>query len=291
MHFTYKEQPDTVNLCQGDLLRRTPALDDVLRDIHRHYFETVANRLFIVLTQSCDLVLRTGRCKSAYITIAAVRELEFVLERELWKFQRSAIERDLNLCDIRYQTDMLRFMERLLNNNESEYFYLRREPAFGLDSDMCALLQLSVPLKSDRHYETLLQAKMAQLSESFEHKLAYLLGTIYGRIATEDWVPHNATEEQFEQLKKEAVEGMAVWIPSELHAKVIGRLRKIPEQQRTHDEVDKLAAEIEAEREGKLTEVLDEIGAVFRQHGVTEQVVTAARKVLRNRAAFAGRIK
>lgn len=292
MHFTYKENLDAVNLCQGDLLKRTPELDAVLREIHPHYFANQKNRFFIVLTQSCDLDIRGGSaCRSPYITIAAVRELDFVLQRELRRFQRNPIEQQLNLCDSRYRVEMERFMERLLNNNEGEYFYLRREPAFGLEEDMCALLQLSVPLKSALHYVALRAAKIAQLSESFEHKLAYLLGAIYGRIATDDWFPKYATEEQFQFLKTDPVETLAVWIPSELHSKVMGKLKRLPDVERTTEQVERIASEVRSERDGKLTEVLDEIVGVFTQLGVQPHIVTNARKILKNRPTFAGRIK
>ena len=37
VHFTYKEQCDTSSLCQGDLLKITDELKDVLKDVHPYF--------------------------------------------------------------------------------------------------------------------------------------------------------------------------------------------------------------------------------------------------------------
>lgn len=291
MHFTYNAAADPYSLLQGDLLKRTPQLNEVLATVFPHYNANPDNRLFIVVTQSCDLVLRDGRCKSPYITIASVRPLALVLEREILRYQHDPLERALHLCNKKHFPELAEFMERLLNNNESRYFFLRKDNFAGLDTDHCAFLQLSIPLKAERHYQTLLAAKVAQLSDPFQHKLAYLVGQMFGRIATEDWVPDHASPDEFDALKKEPLEPAAAWIPTETHTKVLRALKALPEADRTVERLEHIVDEISREREGRLAEVLDEVESVFSDLGVAANVVQTARKYLKNRATFTARIK
>ena len=39
MHFTYDAQPRP-DLLQGDLIRRTDAVDEILKAVHPHYFQS-----------------------------------------------------------------------------------------------------------------------------------------------------------------------------------------------------------------------------------------------------------
>ena len=82
LHFTYKESSDTENpsLKQGDILQKTPALLALLQKVHPYYTDS-KYRFFQVITQSCDLVRRNGTCKSRYITLAAVRTLDDIIDR------------------------------------------------------------------------------------------------------------------------------------------------------------------------------------------------------------------
>jgi hypothetical protein len=291
MHFTYTDTPNPYALSQGDLLKRTPALNEVLAAIFPHYHANPVNKFFLVLTQSCDLVIRGERCKSRYITIAAVRPLSVVIDRELQRFQRHPLERALKFCSRQHFGALADLMERLLNNNESQYFYLRRDPFAGLAEDHCAFLQLSVPLKAELHYQTLLAAKIAQLSEPFEHKLAYLVGNLFGRVGTEDWLPHHATPEEFEALRTEPLESAAAWIPPEAHAKVLKILKGLPPAEQTEERLHRAVEEVLQEREGRLADALDQVAAVLSNLNIPDDVIVNARKHLRNRSSFTARIK
>ena len=84
MHWTYKFKSES-DLEQGDILRLMSYLkDEVLSKYHPHYATHPHNELFIVLTQSCDIVLRGGSCKAPYITLAPVRPLRVIIEREFY---------------------------------------------------------------------------------------------------------------------------------------------------------------------------------------------------------------
>ena len=163
MHFTYKDPVDTASLHQGDVLRRTETLNDVLKQVHPHYHGKADYKYFIVLTQTCDLIRRdNGRCNARYITIAAVRPVRLATARYVQGQQRNELEHKLRFCKEPGRDRLRMFIERLLNNNESLYFYLHREPSKGVSEDQCAFLHLSIALKADLHYEMLLNAKCLQ---------------------------------------------------------------------------------------------------------------------------------
>src|SRR3954447_2573112 len=93
MHFTYERDKFCgTELMQGDVLRRTPALNGLLKEVHPHFYQHPKNLYFMVLTQSCDLVPRgrSNACKAPYIAITPVRTLDMVIERHI--AQQSAAE-------------------------------------------------------------------------------------------------------------------------------------------------------------------------------------------------------
>ena len=161
-HFTYAEL-DSETLTQGNILKRTESLLNVIGEVHPHYVHD-DHKYFIILTQSCDLVRRDqGSCKSRYITVAVVRGFSTFLSKVLGRFQQSNFEKG-SICDAKKKGLLEQFLERLFNNNESEYFYLEKDVAAGFESDCVAFLKLSIALKADLHYDTCLEAKSLELS-------------------------------------------------------------------------------------------------------------------------------
>lgn len=172
---------------QGDVLQRTPELNDVLRKVHPHFYEKDSNRFFIVLTQSCDLVLRDGeKCKAPYINIAPVRSLDIVLSRHVMTHASRFFNFSVPVVRASAKSKIADFMFRLLNNNEPTFFYLDGEDT-ALMGDMVALLNLSISIKADQHMKACLGAKILQLDDTFQAKLGWLIGQLYSRVGTEDW--------------------------------------------------------------------------------------------------------
>ncbi len=182
-HFIY-DTLDPNQLHQGDVLKRTDELVDLLKRIHRHYAEHDSYRYFLVLTQSCDLVRRDN---TAYITIAAVRPVEDVLSREARQYQEWW-EEPKRIIDADAYNKLRLFGESLLNNNVSNYFYLHQVPEKDgiVTEPACAFLALSITLRIE-HYDLCLAAKVAQIKEGFRAKLGWLVGDIYSRIGTTEW--------------------------------------------------------------------------------------------------------
>jgi hypothetical protein len=213
-HFTYRDSSASEPLNQGDVLEKSAAINELLGAVHPHYQKNDYTR-FIVLTQSCDLVPRKQiGCKARYITLAAVRPLSLVIEREIAQHQDPR-ERAAGLCSDARRSATASFVERLLNNNHPEYFYLHAEPAWGLSEHSCAFLALSIAVRAVDHYETLRAARLFALNEIFQAKLGWLVGNMYSRVGTPDWVPDHCTSREFRELTGKLVDSACTWVDAE----------------------------------------------------------------------------
>lgn len=200
-HFTYAEDIDKSSLKQGDVLKKTSELAAVINEVHP-YFNSTNYQYFLVLTQSCDLVIRSGHiCKSKYITIAAIRSLEEALKRQAEDVYSHKLERlTKKIIDEKNNSKLTDFLVRLLNNNVPEYFYLHSDLVLGFEDPSVAFLRVSISLKSDLHFNTCLNCKILELKENFQAKLGWLVGNLYSRVGTSDWVPDNIDDGDFKKL-------------------------------------------------------------------------------------------
>jgi hypothetical protein len=186
MHFTYRE-PDRKMLRQGDLLRKTPELIAVIQSVHPHY-ATESYMYFQVLTQTCDLVRRDNlTCKSRYLSLAAVRSLDFVLDRFIQENSRSVTIGEQKFYHESAKGRVIEFLRKLFNNNDTNHFFLNEDSKLGLNSHCCTHLQLSIALRAYEHYDTCLDAKFLELAEPFDAKLGWLVGNLYSRVGTKDY--------------------------------------------------------------------------------------------------------
>lgn len=254
MHFTYAAEPKGNDLQQGDLLKRSPALDDVINKYHPYYSGKRDYTHFLVLTQTCDLVRRNDKsCSCPYVTLGAVRPLHVALEREAARHQGSPLLQRAGAVSTRSRNPMEAFAARLLNNNHPEYFYLHEEPQIGLYSS-CAFLRLSIAIKADDHYKTCLDSRVATLNAEFRPKLGWLVGNIFSRVGTEDW-----EEARLKKHLQEVLDENMVWLEEE----------KIKATKLTKEEIEKLspeevikkveAAEIVKRKDKVIAAILDEL--------------------------------
>jgi hypothetical protein len=191
MHLTYEREKFCGNeLMQGDVLMRTPALNDLLKEVHPHFYQHPKNLFFMVLTQSCDLVPRGpgNLCKAPYIAIAPIRTLDLVIERHLAQQTIAEVRAELPVLGAKTRNRVSDFLQRLFNNNEPGYFFLDSADT-QLPSDCAAFLNLSISIKSDLHFRTCVDAKILQLTDTFQAKLGWLVGQMFSRVGTPDWDP------------------------------------------------------------------------------------------------------
>jgi hypothetical protein len=211
MHFTYKEHDKTSDLQQGDLLEIKGPLKDVLREYHNYYASNGDYKYLMVLTQTCDLVRRKGEpLKSKYISIAAVKLALKALDKEFAHQWQTDAEHSLQVLNKEIKGRVRGFVEKLLNNNQAEYFYLEPDATLGFANPMVAFLKLSVPLRAEEHYGKCMAARIGQLNPEFQAKLGWLVGNSYSRVGTADWLPDNATPDDYRD-RIESLTGNYVW--------------------------------------------------------------------------------
>lgn len=214
LHFTYAKL-NSDELLQGDILNRTPQLDAVINEVHPHYTNREYSH-FQVITQSCDLVLRQGECKARYITIAAVRTLETVIRRELEKLARRKLSIEVEgetYCSERAKDELKDFLKKIYNNQSKDFFYLNSAPNDGLESASCTFLPLSIAIKADLHFQACLSSKILQLEENFQSRLGWMVGNLYSRVGTKDFVPSGLpTNEEFNKLIDTRLKNHFSWV-------------------------------------------------------------------------------
>jgi hypothetical protein len=282
MQFTYS-YPRTEDLQQGGVLRKSEEIREILQEVHPHYVKEDYTH-FIVLTQACDLVrrddgLRSRRCTARYITMAAVRPLEIALKRQMEKFQND-LAMEAGVCHMSARPALRRFAEHLLDNNETELFYLHQEAASGLAESSCAFLRLAISIRAYEHYEPCIRARILSLDPMFQAKLGWMTGTMYSRIGTEDWVPAHHTKAEFSATVESILDQSCQWVDE----------RKIKEAAKQIDPIlrgrgaEAIRAFIESrEVKNRKQEAIDRILDLLRDLGaVSPEGEAKVKKVLDN---------
>jgi hypothetical protein len=215
--FAKDAETDWENLAQGDLLVRNSGLQTALAQAHQYYASAPDYSHFVVLTQSCDLVRRSGKCRTRYITLAAARPLSVVTERFLAKISYAYDEFPITLCKKDEEIRARQLLERLLHNTEDGFFFIKKESHASVAEDLCVFLPLSISIRTD-HYGACLDAKIAQLDEIFSAKIGWLTGNLYSRVATPDVEEKMANAGEFkEAFYKEALFENTAWLaPAQL---------------------------------------------------------------------------
>ncbi|MFO8008899.1 MAG: hypothetical protein R6V05_14320 [Candidatus Brocadiia bacterium] len=210
-HFAYDWQGYSGDdLFQGDLLKRTRELEDVLSELYPYAHQRPEKYpFFVVLTQSCDLQSRGCRPpKADYITLAATRPMRYALSNALQEVQ-SAAEQGLGLCFSHKKNRILHFVERLLSNEEPPYFYFHPGKRTPFQEPHVAYLRITFPLQTQAHYKTCTGAKRLQLKPSFRAKLGWLTTLVFGQVGTEDFSPDERRELASEYTQ--GIEGLT-WV-------------------------------------------------------------------------------
>ena len=180
------------------------------------------------------------------------------LQRQLQRFQD---DRDVAAGRVSWLiTDLklIEYIKTLLNNNASEYFFLYPEARLGFIVGMCAFLRESIPLRSYMHYDTFLNARVCSLNPTFQAKLGWLVGHIYSRVATDDWVPSAGTQDEFNDIATRLADGACTWVEDRKGGKHVKRSVPI-----TATAAEIIIALDAAKIKSKRTEVLERICKVI----------------------------
>lgn len=203
MHFTYRKPSGGEDLQQGDILSPTSELKQVIERYHPYYAHAKFAG-YLVATQSCDLVRRKDGIGAEYISLCAIKPFAGVLDREIKKYQ-SPVMMAAEAIGSRSRDRVLMFIERLLNNNHPEYFYLHEDPINGVPERSCAYLRLAISVRAE-HYDTCLSSRNISLDHGFQSKLGWLIGNLYSRVGTEDWTPKTKTDVEWRKLLSKILE-------------------------------------------------------------------------------------
>jgi hypothetical protein len=184
-HWTYSEFESNLDLCQGDIVRRTPELLSVLEVVHKHFCDEKYTG-FLVLTQTCDLVRRKGSdCSARHVSLCVIRELEHVLPHMLREICGTEIA-GVYTKEGRFFAEQL--LVRIVNQTEQSrgLFYLHPDADVGIATPSVALLRISIALRRE-HYDVLMSARSGRIVPEFAAKLGWLTGNLFARVATPDW--------------------------------------------------------------------------------------------------------
>lgn len=215
VHWTYDDFDAKDDLYQGDILEPSDALRGVLQTVHPHFLDPKYTA-FLVITQSCDLVFRRGKCTTQYVNIAVIRPLEAMLH-DLLTVTCKAIGSGVYTKETKGVARQM--LERLFNQNEQSLglFYLHPDRSTAIDIPSISLLRVNVTLGVD-HYPVLMEARRGRLSAEFRSKLGWLLGNLYSRVGTQDWYENAERSEMLNGLIKQYLDTAQesyepVWVP------------------------------------------------------------------------------
>ena len=274
LHFTYSK-PDYHQLKQGDVLKKTPELLELIKTVHPHYARE-DYLYFQVLTQTCDLVRRSGgKCKTRYISLAAIRDLDLVIGRAIEGLAEKTQFQNKMFCSDSHKRTLQDIINKLLNNNDPHHFFLQSVPEYGLLTPCCTQLHLSISIKAYEHFDVCLNSKILELSENFRAKLGWLVGNLYSRVGTEDYVPGAIPDASaYEEYINELLNRYVAWVPSGDFSK----FRKSAKNANTVDEIQQqIEADCERVRESKLNGI---VAAIAKPLGFNETQKAQLKNIL-----------
>ena len=216
-HWTYTTFNHEDGLYQGDIVAREPLLE-VLNDVHEHFCDP-KYLAFIVLTQTCDLVVRKKfACKAKHICLAVIRPLSALMPgllEEMCNSPRAGVFSK----DRREEAEQ--FMHRVLNQNEQSHgwVYLHPDGDVGIGEPAVAMLRISISLRAKEHYEVIRKARCGRLDTEYRNKLGWLKGNLYSRIDTTDWGEKDSGDAEERAIIKDLLDAPIggrppLWVPS-----------------------------------------------------------------------------
>lgn len=215
MHWTYRIPKPEEDLAQGDIIARTDSVLRILEGVH-DYFRNEKYLCFIVLTQSCDLVVRDGVCKARQIALGVVRALDEVLSDLFGEMCGGGAARVYARSG---KGEAKELVERVINQNEwgHGYFYLHPNADVKIAVEAVAVLRVSISLRSREHYERLRRARCGSLDTEYRNKLGWLTGNLYSRVDTTDWADQPGGKATLKELVDKLIEGEGegknIWVP------------------------------------------------------------------------------
>ena len=139
----------------------------------------------------------------------------------------------------------------------------------------------------------MLESKFLQLKEPYRSKLGYLIGKLYSRVATEDWLPKQCSEDRFRQYTQQPIEDSedVVWIENDIHKKLLKNLKKLSPEEQTTEKMEEEIKELLQIKTKRIDEALEIVGTELLGKGVDINLVDLIKVRLTNNTIFRGMIK
>ncbi|MCX7048203.1 MAG: hypothetical protein NTX50_22305 [Candidatus Sumerlaeota bacterium] len=98
----------------------------------------------------------------------------------------------------------LMLIERVINQNEQNLglFYLHPDADAGISVRCVAVLRVSISVKANEHYRTLIAARVGRLQQAFQHRLGWMVGNLYSRVDVRDWKEDTEGKEEEELIQE-----------------------------------------------------------------------------------------
>lgn len=285
----FSPEINRTSLLQGDLLVRNEHLCASLRDGHSYYAKASDYTHFLVLTQSCDLVRRGKKpCKARYITLAAARPLQTVVDRFLESRVLDSDKLSFRLFEKSDENVARQFIERIVHHTEEGYFFIPKSGSHTIARDLCVFLPLSIAIRSQDHYEACLSAKVAQLTDVFQAKVGWLTGNQYSRVGTPDLGELVEDEDAYlKGLWQQSLRQESVWLRRFDYDRLKPALHKLrterPNDVVTEEQLTQLVSQLPSEA----TEIASRVVAVLVEKNLLPRdKEIKARNILSNDGAL-----
>ena len=167
-----KTSEDTIHPTRYYVQPPSPSyrMGDVLEALGSKEENSEAATLYVVLTPSCDLVIRSERMKADRVVLAQCVPLDSFEEYRKWETLSSANSREA----------LRRLLTSRSKGQEDRYFYL---PAAWNVSDILVDLQRVVSIPAD---QLSMYQKIASLDSPFAEALSYRFNRYMGRVGMPD---------------------------------------------------------------------------------------------------------
>ena len=191
----------------------------MFREVHPHFCNE-KYRGFLVTTQSCDLVKRERRCSATHINLSVIRSMEDLIS-DVMKDKFGCLAPGIYIEERKRFVEMA--VERIINQNEYGLglFYLYPDIDSGIPLHSVAILRVSISVRAEEHYQTLVDARIGRLEQSFQSRLGWISGNLYSRVAVKDWKDQSSVNE--DDLKLELLRFQRtkpIWISSKIRKKL-----------------------------------------------------------------------
>lgn len=188
MTFSIYSEPDNNNLYQGDLIKCSAELYEIICNIS-NVCHGLKPEYLSILTQSCDLRRYHKKWKSETITIAFAYLFKQHANKLIDSFVTGDFDRKLlsdKVINDGHESKIFNDLIDVIKYKSHEFFLYHSDISRSINEDYYINLRISIPLLVSTMHELLLRYKVAQLKENFRDKLGYNISYLFSRVGVDE---------------------------------------------------------------------------------------------------------